>query len=531
MARARYFWLVDVTVGGEVLRYAVEALDVPTATTGLHDGEVLGYRAGLGAIEAAVGDIEIDVDLRDPAEDWPVVGPLLEGAPVVVRRWREDTVLEAATVVARGLASATSWGARHEGVALTVRATEHVPPMPGFGVQCYATTCPPGGFVDYVLPDDQVGRYFPIVLGTPGYVAASPGHDARVVPCVPVPIIQYSPGAATIRSETYACVSEDAAWCAPETVTLTDDEGQVAEEDGSVVTDLAGHDLGVCDFVTGYRLQPILNFEDSEAGNYLAGYDPAVTGTAPRAAYTVLVYLLQRFGGDSVDWGRIPEIETHLQGYLVDTWIAEDVGPGGVWAWMVAALGVADAESTDAAGLPIAVRQGVDGRYFVPLVYTIDPARTLRTVDVVGGEAVRMSPIRTEDRTVVNCLRVEYQYDPGGAVTYVGGDPTVSARDYPGAATVAASVARYGERTETLEVPWTWDLATAITIAEVALQRDALPWRSVQYRVPESWGLREGDQVALVDADVGLDEVAIVDGPPYISDAGVTVTLRMPAAY
>ena len=93
---------------------------------------------------------------------------------------------------------------------------------------------------------------------------------------------------------------------------------------------------------------------------------------------------------------------------------------------------------------------------------------------------------------------------------------------------LASSLSRYGARAVEVEAPWTWDRQTAALIAEWQIELGAVPHRRVAYLVPERWGLAEGDQVQIVDADVNLNHLALVDEPPIASADGMTITLRIP---
>lgn len=526
MSAPRFFWLLELEAGGRTYRWSTEDLDVTTAA-----GDVLEYASGLSHPELAQGDDGVDIELVDSTVDWPAAGPLLDGARVKLRRWREGTAIERAEVYADGVATDPEWETVYDPVAFTVRAVETLPPMPDPDARVVFETTPVEQGVTEI-PAGQAGRYYPVVYGRPGHVPGDLiplGEGSTytliesLVPCVPCPLRTFWPGAADIYTSQIV-VSEDSTKCLPSLVKVKDSSESVATLGNVYATiDTLGRSIAVADFTvqTGGNVVP---YDQEDVAEYLAAYGPGGT-EAPRTAYDVLVNAIQRWAGDTVDWARIPELRDPLSGFMIDTWV-DDVVDGGVWSWFVRALGCADVGSTEAAGLPLAIRTSAAGRYFVPLRYQVDPLRSLRTVDVADGQASRVDAIRSRGKPV-NRLIVEYR-DAADAINMYHTSIEVGDGTANPSSVATLSRARYGLRQESLTVPWTWDPATAVRVAHVRLLRDALPWRRVQYRVPEEWGLREADQVRIVDEEVGLDEYAIIDGPPYISADGVTVTLRMP---
>lgn len=547
MTFARYYWLLDVQVGERLYRWSTEDRTVLTA-----DGEALDYAAGLDLDDLGQGDPDVNVEVLDPSVDWPRVGPLLDGSRCVLRRWREGTALEQAEVYSRGTAVDPEWETTQDPASWAIVQVLDVPPFPDPGAVVDDTTTEVIGSTQEI-PANQSGMMYPVVFGWPGrlvrqYSGAELGPDSGLLitmePVVPVPMrIRYWPINADY-TDSHMVISADAGACLPDWVKIRENglgmEGVLTVR---AATDELGRRIGVATIAADLTL---MTWDYEDGPEYLAAYGPHEDSTegeiggggtqAPREAYDVLVYALQKWGGASVDWSRIPEIRDHIRGFYIDTWANEDV-PGGIWEWFVEALGVGAADATASGGLPIAIRTSTNGRYFVPLIYTVDPARTVRTIDVSRGEAVRIDGLST-DSNPVNVLRVKYGYDlsawagevAGNVPAVIAATGTISTSTLTsvlpsGLATL--SVARYGPRIESLDVQWTWDHGTALRVAEIVLQRDALPWTKTRYRVPEEWGLREGMQVRIVDPEVGLDDLAIVHGPPLVgSDLGMAVTLR-----
>src|SRR5262245_52585538 len=114
---SRHLWLLEVSPssGGMVLRYCTERVEVEAA-----DGTVYTYRAGLEDLELGIGDDPVDVSWVDEALDTVVIGPTLDGARVVLRRWEDGALLERSEVFAIGVAIDVSYGEPSEPIELTI---------------------------------------------------------------------------------------------------------------------------------------------------------------------------------------------------------------------------------------------------------------------------------------------------------------------------------------------------------------------------------------------------------------------------
>lgn len=546
---SRFYWLLEAQIAERLYRWSTEDRVVYTA-----DGEALDYAAGLKDDELGQGDPDVDVEVSDPSVDWPRVGRRLDGAACVLRRWREGTVLEQAEVYARGTAVDPEWETVQDPVSWNIVQVLDAPPFPDPGAVVDNTTTEVIGSTQEI-PANQSGMMYPVVFGWPGrlvrqYSGAEIGPDSGLLitmePVVPVPMrIRYWP-ISPDYTDSHMVISADAGACLPDWVKIRENKlGMEGVLTVRAATDELGRRIAVATIAADLTL---FTWDYEDGPEYLAAYGPFTDSEegdiggggmqAPREAYDVLVYCLERWGGNTVDWARIPEIRDWIRGYYVDTWANERM-EGGIWAWFVSALGVGAADATESAGLPIAIRTSTAGRYFVPLIYATDPSRTVRTIDVSRGEAVRIDGLQTYSNPV-NVLKVQYGYDlstwagetAGNVPAIIAATGTIGTTQLTTVlpnALATLSVARYGPRIESLDVQWTWDHGTALRVAEVVLQRDALPWTRTRYRVPEEWGLREGDQVRIIDEEVGLDDLAIVHGPPLVgSDLGMSITLRIP---
>ncbi len=505
-------WLLDVEIDGRAYRWSVFGATVTTA-----DGTELVYRPGLGDLEIAAGDAAA-VTVTDPSVDWPAIAPQLDGRIATVRRYLSGR-WETAEVYSIGEAVGVSFGAADEPVSWSIEPVSGSASL-GFQVPDPAAT------ISYstwpILAGQSVGQFaaYPVLLGLPGYIAEA----ATMVGVMPLCIAQFPivPAAAN----TWVVIGEDGQLACTACTIRNDTLDTQATETVTVVSDLLGRRILAANFsLSGVPLPTSSN------DRCFAGFSPA-GGGGPRSAYDVIVYLLRRWGIDSVDWARLPEARDVLTPFLVDTWIDSPVSDP--WAWIE---GLVD-------DLPVAIRTGRLGRYFVAKRYVSDPTRRVGAV-TAGTDVTRVSPV-SRDGTPANEFSATYRrYFTGeslGKVILTGSSSPVSSPRtlaFPSTdglqyVTVArhggchASLARYGLRQgDALEIDWTWDTATVAACLALLADRQALPAFLVSYEVTAGESLREGDELLLTDDELGWSAVpAIVEMPP-VRGTTTTALLRV----
>lgn len=508
-------WLLEVEVG-RVYRWAVERLEV--------DGHV--YRAGLEELTVADGATSVRVRVTDPAVRWARVAPLVHASRLVLRRWAEGTALDAAEVVVAGAVDSVEWDTDDAPVVLTatiddplVRGTT----VPGPLARSGALTWPEAGST---LGDEGVS--YPVIFGYPGYSGSEPPYA-----CVPVALAQWSAS----RSSTLAIVAEDPD--APITACYLHNEpaGAGASQTVARRSDLLGRALRVATFATSASGYPATA---TEARSLFAGYSPA-GGGGPRTAYDVLVYLLRRWGADTYEPDRLSELEGHLDGYVVDSWIDQPMASP--WEWIERVL-VPD--------LPVVVRVGPTGRrYLAPRVWRASPEAVVGSL-VVDRSCSPASTVRVET-VPYNEFTAEFREDRLGTyqarVIATGRDEALEVDDVlpltdAPVSTSSQSVillrsgrcrdsrALYGHRpAPPLVVDWTWDEGTVLRVLEDRIEREAIPALITRYTVRGAirWRLREGDVVELTDAPRELEgRLAVVHEAPVAGTDETTITLRIP---
>lgn len=525
------FWLVEVEPsGGKVLRYS----NVARSIAGSRGTRA--YRAGLQDLDASRGHAGLSIQITDSALPAPRRIP---GSPVRVYRWQPGTDYDTAELFVRGVAAECVIEA--DSVSFEIDTLDNqVPPCPDTdAVVSLATADPSTGLTVF----GEIGKRYPLVFGYPGWTGVGtrqgPGPAEDVPwPVVPCPMTAFPDDTVNYTTALQAArvvVSEDPRTCNPTTVRLREDE-QGVEVDENVVsfTDALGRTMAASDFTAtgGNALFPETGQGQDISVSYLAGYTPTMAPDALRDAFDVWVYMLERFGADTVDWSLMRSCEDLARPFKIDTWVTEVV-EGGVWTWL----------EMFSEAMPFVVRQGPRGKYMLPIRATTDMSLVSRTVDLDNGPCFRQSGLRStgvvaNKRTAMirDATTLTRNYDgyltrltlgaEASETTNLFGLTTAESRRN---GICVASQARFGERVaEDLVISWTWDIETGWRCLEWLATRDALPNSTIEVTVPESWQLREQHQVWLKDSRLDIDEAAIVWTEPQVSSAGASCTLYLP---
>lgn len=499
-------WLVTLTVGGRVLRYATESLQV--------DGRV--YRAGLVSSLALELGTERDVTVEIVSRDLWRLREHLDAGRGVLELLDDDEVLPAVS----GLLVAPAYGALDESIAVTI--TRDIPgdgsrgaPVPDLLARVDEATWPQN-LVGVEI--GTTGGVYPVIFGYPGWTGSG-----TPIPCVPIPLAQRVPGDAT---NTRMVVSEDSADTVITSVRIRRQSvGTSNTQSVLPATDLLGRRVLAANCVAG-GVGTIPTAQET----LLCGYSPTGGGGAARELYDVIRYLLRRWGRDSVDWGRLADSRSVLEGYLVDSWVDQQIDDPWVLIEHLIAL------------LPVQQRVSAVGRYLVELRLQTDPTRVTADLELLPGQ--RSGDV-IRDGAPVNEIGVRYRPDPElgwAAQVLLGGDARavlpagIEPSAYAAVVTsevARRSVARYGTRRgSTIDLDWTWDTGTALSVGRVQLLRSALPAELVTYRlsVEQGRGLLEGADVLVTDEQLGWDRrPALVERPPVQGLDAVTVLLRVPS--
>lgn len=504
-------WLLELEVGGAVLRYATERVEVATAagdvlvfSEGLADPQI-GYGAVAGMGEASVG-VTVDDDT-----DWAQLeadGHELSGCAARLYRWRVGDEIERARLVLRGVTNEPAYGAAGEGLDVSVVRSPRTESL-------YLP--PPSAVVDSTTwgagtpAESAIGQAYPVVIGCPGWDDVA----ELVRPVVPVPIVEVE----VVMSVLVGRVVWIGGDCASATSRLFI---------GETAVDATGTPAAATDGLG----RPVQRLEVEDAGlvdgtAVFVGFDPSTgggvesEGTRLRGAGDVLAWALSTLYTGPVDWGRVQAARDFLNLYLLDTWINASIL---AWDWI---------EAEVLPLLPVELREGREGVYPAIVRYDLGPTDVVR--ELVAGRDVEREGRITRAGDVVNEVTVEYAPVAESAArwlhrrtltaTSTAGlvDPAPRqirvVRDWSwdvlttdervlGDGRCTESQRRYGVRPLRLQLGAVWDTSTALRIAADVVARQWERRRSVRYvGGTELEQIEVGQAVSITDDEAHLDAV------------------------
>ena len=248
-----------------------------------------------------------------------------------------------------------------------------------------------------------------------------------------------------------------------------------------------------------------------------------------RGLSDVLRYLYERVGGRQVDVGRMETYAAELNAYQVDAVLTE---PTEIGAWI---------EGEILRVYPVRIIQGPAGLYCRRRTFRATEADAVATLSTRGGGILvsATSPLSPVAVTLASRVRVSYAYRT--LSTYqesvtVGVTPG-DAAETTSAGVLAEGGAHWAEIVEpyvgtveaVIEVPTTWDRATAQRLALDYLDAQSLPRHRRLYEGGvELEGLALGDVGRLDDPDLNPDEVLLATVEEVeVGGPSVRVTLEI----
>lgn len=503
----RWFLELDMPAAGDVasqtLRWATDEVQVITAK-----GEVLAFTSGLTRPSAAQLEDQIVVTVVDPSIDWPARYRDVLASRSRLLLWEEDSVYEAAQVFAVGSALLPAYGTRHEPVTweilpddVAIGGTGRL--MPPARQRVTRQTWPITEATGMQIPEDSVGVHYPELFGMPGLLT---NGTARAV--MPVAWGQWRAADPLLSYAVLAIGTIDAT-----EVRIREADNDDAEwRPVTQVADLRGTVLSVCAFDYASNVFP------SEPTSLMVGYRSDTGGGRYRSAYDVFAYVLRKYASaTAIDWDRLPEVQDLIGPFMIDAWVDEPIP---AWEWIEHVV----------EHLPVEIATSTKGRYFAPLLQLHDRRKVIDRF-VVGEGVDRTRPVEVGDESgVQNEFAVNFAPRKGDftRTAVVTGEDDGDSRNHLNEKCLL-SVAAYGSRPgeDEIEVDWTFDLTTAILIGEQMADRYALPERRVTLRCEGRWDRREGDQIELLDEELGIDGLAIIDEPPEVDETGITCIVRV----
>lgn len=507
-------------------------------------GFVLGTDAGDVLVEGGLGEITlgrveaspevrvvVDSDRVDWLSSWRR-GLFLERIPARLYRWHTGDDLEDARLVVEGYLGDVTVAdpTARDRLSAVLRPLDLVTGdlLPSLTVTI--ASIPSLSFVvnaATTADGPSLGASRPEVFGRPGYPTGQPAIPALELTLTDDTISDSkSPGwllcGHTVRAAN--CLLWDVTDFAVSVV-----EGVVQTQDEQGRTFSAAADTGnPWSPLTDERVNTGRSFWWGLASPAEGRSNPYRTGDL-RGLSDVLRYLYERVGGRKVDTGRMETYAAELNKYQIDAVLTE---PTEIGAWI---------EGEILRVYPVRIIQGPDGLYCRRRTFRATEADAVATLSTRGGGILvsATSPLSPVAVTLASRVRVSYAYRT--LSTYqesvtVGVTPG-DAAETTSAGVLAEGGAHWAEIVEpyvgtveaVIEVPTTWDRATAQRLALDYLDAQSLPRHRRLYEGGvELEGLALGDVVRLDDPDLNPDEVLLATVEEVeVGGPSVRVTLEI----
>jgi hypothetical protein len=358
----------------------------------------------------------------------------------------------------------------------------------------------------------HIGRYYPIVFGTPGLHVTAAGATTATAG-TPTSILARSGSgdedadtllvAGHAVNATTAKVYHDAG---NDDLALT----QTTDGLGRTVTTMDITSIGIAASPARTTSEFYIAWNDSSGG----GMPNQWGGGELEGAGDVLLWLLS-MSTLPVDFGRIVTARGYLNRFKLAGYIDEATTP---WAFI---------QDFILSLLPISVRMGPQGVYV--LVWRLDATSADAVDHLTEGPGVqRVGPVEriNTPRDVINEFRFDYALsDKSGSPKRSSVlTPSPDASDPEQAADFYAqlSASRYGTAVDSMTSEIIYDEATARLIMAWKMRAEGFLHRTVRYEVPQEYGhLEPGSVVTLTSADLHLtDQVCLVREVGW-TDSGV----------
>jgi hypothetical protein len=519
-------WLVDLDVGGLLLRYATRPVTVRDA-----DGVELVYQGGLSDFELTIDDAQEaqGIEITDRAIQWAAlasVGAPLDRCRATLRHWQRGERLEEARVILDGVASDPEYADPDapDRIVLSIGAgveVERLWPSPEARVNTSTWDRNPAS-ISY---DESVeGAVYPIIFGYPGT-----GDDNSIdpVPCVPCLPVVIDPSA---TNDDYFLLCDGIAHVSGSDVYVLDLDGGSTSRYEWHATDTSTDNQGRT--VTRIVVPVGLGVQAAAGHKYLIGMARSEGGGNKRSdgqpmqsLLDVALFVLNNSGRavDIVAQGA----ESRLADFKIDGILNEpDIE---LVDWF---------ESNFAVLFPLVRSRTRVGMFWRFLDWRATPAQAQHIINADRGDYTRVSSIRTGGDTVRNVFSLDYGLVDGQAskrlILTSENAKILPWYELPGSALLgertkgnsacARSQSLYGIReTDPIESAYVWSESTAASALEQIAARDTFPRRSVSYRGPtrEIRRMSAGDVALVTDTSAGLSEVVALVASVVLSSASV----------
>jgi hypothetical protein len=518
-------WLLDLTIGGTVYRFADEGLIVAAGALTYR------YLAGVGGLRVELGapglSVAIELDPGAGGATWAELiarGADLEAGSAQLRYWTEGMDYAEALMVAAGPVVAPEYGGADESLAFSIEgkrydSTATIPPQ---GASINEQTWPITTSPFALQPDPQViGAAYPWIYGRPGRDGISVwGRWSFAAPASPAYVGEWGDGAHTINDSKLVIAGHPVV---AGTVLVTDTSGGYAPGPRpstpptvsstltvELATDGQGRQVSIVQRADGDALRIIAGNEYWIGWTSGGGRVDPITGGELRGAGAVIEDLLLS-AGVPYDRGRMSAARAELDAIALDAAITEPTTPQD---WIESSIG----------GLVDLVRQeSSDGVWYELRRWhglAVDAALFLSADTASGGRlrVQRTSRVGLTGRDAVeNDMLLRYRKCRQGFARtlrmYGAMDPAIG--DYEAASQLAAvSELRYGRRPVEIETAIIADDSAAARVLTLRMQARAIVRRRFTVSGPIEL-LRAGlnSIVLYSEAVLGLsDAVALVTG-------------------
>lgn len=458
-------WLLELDLGGELLRVSTSAAEITTQA-----GAVVRYAGGLSDLAVAWdGQTDsIGLQLSSPVHDWcklQAQGQSLERCPGVLRRWYPGLALEQARVVLRGITGAVSTGYLADPGQLSLELRRAVADLGGTLPAAQnvvdATTWP----VRPAYPQDSGinGAYYPVVIGRPG----NADGGGQATPGLLVEGLAH-PSSRLLVAGHKVAASTVTAW------DMSSSPPQYELRTVQEVADKLGQVVSYVDFQAASA-----GFTADEGIKWWIGWQELggleYRGQELRGLGQVLEWAATEHSGAVVDVGRMRAQAAQLDPLKVDACINSPVN---ALDWVRGEL---------ASVYPIREIAGEQGLYWARVRYDYTAQDAVASLSAARGEIRSAGPLASRDLDLANEITVQFcpsmmsgRYRRRVVIT----GATRAKEIGPGAeAQVLGSLrcqlsqSRWGVRSSTITCPTVDDPSTAARIAQHLAALHATPKR------------------------------------------------------
>jgi len=510
LASGRPVWLLEINVAGRIWRWASDPITVTheregktyTYQTGIEPEfaeqfELLSESATLQAIPFELFWPESAAELSSRGFDFSAgtgeLSLIFDGEDYETRR-----------VLAKGSIDAPEIGYDDEPVNFSVKDN---------GYQDLGNMLSPTALVGPLTfnvsitdPASQ-GRYYPLILGSPGKIT-----NAELTRTTGSPAL----GIVSSGSDLLVLAVGNTAASSVVLVNQTDDTTSTVAI--VPITDALGQTVMIHTGATNYSHGDAMFARwTGDGGGVARGDDP---NTAMDGAGEILIYALKK-STLTVDYAAFEAVSGVLNQYKIATYIDQPVAP---WEWIQGSL---------LPILPISIVSGPSGLRPIlwrPYATNDDVVASL----VEGVTATLLSPIQFESSDVVNQMQVKYalRVDTGEYLLDVAVGPegvslgsSVTTNVY-----ATSSYQLYGLKQGKMETPVVYDKATATRIAADQVRARAFRRRTVSVSVGWRMGWLElGDLVELTAPSYYLESQLCTITGISRSTSDVVLTLLIDA--